>query len=220
MHTLLKDLRFTLRQLRKSPGFAATTILTLALGIGATTSLSYPDFFDWRAQNRSFRALASYRDEQYTLTGAGDAQNIQGDTVSNEFFRVLGIHPALGRDFVPADEKAGQHVAMLSHQLWQSTFGSRPDIAGTTITLGGQNYAVAGVMPEGFAFPIQNPTPQLWATLASDAVDSDGDNPATESRGEDMLTVIGRLKPGVTVEQARAEMNVIDRNMAVRYPES
>jgi predicted permease len=258
MHTLLKDLRFTLRQLRKSPGFATTTILTLALGIGATTgifslvnavllrplpfpepyrlmsllheehvsgavsanSLSYPDFFDWRAQNHSFSALASYRDEQYTLTGAGDAQHIQGDTVSNEFFRVLGIHPALGRDFVPADEKPGQHVAMLSHQLWQSTFGSRPDIAGTTITLGGQSYTVAGVMPEGFAFPIQNPTPQLWATLASDAVDSDGGKPATESRGEDMLTVIGRLKPDVTVEQARAEMNVIDRNMAARYPES
>jgi predicted permease len=258
MHTFLQDLRFTLRQLRKSPGFAATTILTLALGIGATTgifslvnavllrplpfpqpgrlmsllhedhisgalnptSLSYPDFFDWRAQNRSFSALASYRDQQYNLAGAGDAQNLQGDTVSSEFFRVLGIHPALGRDFLPADEKPGQHVAMLSHRLWQSTFGSRPDIVGTNITLDGQSFTVAGVMPEGFAFPIQNPTPQLWTTLAVDAVDSEGGKPATQNRGEDMLSVIGRLKPGVTVEQARAEMSLIDRNLAAQYPES
>jgi putative ABC transport system permease protein len=258
MHTLLKELRFTLRQLRKNPGFAATTILTLALGIGAATgifslvnavllrplpfpqsgrlmqlrheehvagavsssSLSYPDFFDWRKQNHSFSAMASYRDTQYTLTNAGEAQNLQGDTVSYEFFRVLGIHPALGRDFDPADEKPGQHVVMLSRQLWEHSFGSRPDIVGQTIVLSGKGYTVAGVMPEGFAFPMQNPAPEFWITLASDAVGSDGDHPPTESRGEDMLTVIGRLKPGVTVEQARAEMSLIDRNLAAQYPDT
>ena len=258
MHTLLQDLRFTLRQLRKSPGFALTTILTLALGIGATTgifslvnavllrplpfpesnrlvsilhenyvggavsptSVSYPDFFDWRAQSRSFSAMASYRDQQFTLTGAGDAQNLQGETVSSEFFDSLGIHPELGRDFLRADENPGQRVVILSHELWRSTFESRADIVGNTITLGGRSYTVAGVMPEGFAFPIQNPTPQLWATLASDAVDSDGGKPATQNRGEDMLTVVGRLKPGVTVEQARAEISLIDRNLAAQYPET
>ena len=258
MHTLLQDLRFSLRQLRKSPGFAFTTVLTVALGIGAATgifslvnavllrplpfpepdrlmsllheqhasdtisptSLSYPDFFDWRTQNHTFNAMASYRDQQSTLSSVGDAQNLQGEIVSSEFFRVLAIHPLLGRDFVAADEKPGQRTVMLSYQLWQSTFGSRPDIGGQSITLDGHNYTVAGVMPKGFAFPIQNPSPQFWLTLATDAVDADGDDPATKNRGEDMLTVIGRLKPHVTVEQARADMNLIDRNLAAQYPVS
>ena len=258
MHTVLQDIRFTLRQLRKSPGFALTTILTLALGIGATTSIfslvnavllrplpfpqpgrlveilhenhvggaaptssvSYPDFFDWRSRSHSFTAMASYRDEQFTLTGAGDAQNLQGETVSSEFFRVLGVHPALGRDFLPADEKPGQHVVMLSRELWRSTFGSNPEIVGKTIVLGSQAYTVAGIMPAGFAFPIQNPAPQLWAALSADAVDPEGDSPPTHSRGMDMLTVVARLKPGVTVDQARAEMSTIDRNLAAQYPDT
>jgi putative ABC transport system permease protein len=258
MHTLRNDLRFTLRQLRKSPSFALTTIFTLALGIGAATgifslvnavllrplpfphsdrlmqlrheehvdgavasrSISYPDFFDWRAQNHSFSAMAAYRDTQYILTNAGEAQNLQGDTVSYEFFRVLGIHPALGRDFNASDEKPGQRVVMLSRQLWENSFGSRPDIAGQTIVLSGKGYTVAGVMPAGFTFPIQNPAPAFWVTLASDAVSSDGDHPPTESRGEDMLTIVGRLNPGVAVEQARAEMSVIDRNLAAQYPDT
>lgn len=258
MHPLFQDLRFSIRQLRKSPGFAFTTILTLALGIGATTgifslvnavllrplpfpepgrlvslehenhvsgtvaptSLSYPDFFDWRARNHSFSAMASYSDQQFVLTHAGDAQSLQGQVVSSEFFRVLGIHPALGRDFTPEEEKPGRYVAMLSHDLWQSTFGSRPDIAGQTIVLDGHSYTVAGVMPAGFSFPIHNPAPQLWTTLATDAIDSDGGKPATANRGMDMLLVIGRLKPGVTLAQARAEMNLIDRNLAAQYPES
>ncbi len=258
MHTLLQDIRFSLRQLRKSPGFALTTILTLALGIGAATgifslvnavllrplpfaqsdrimellhenhengavfptSLSYPDFFDWRAQNHSFSAMASFRDQQSILSNAGDAQNLQGEIVSSDFFRVLAVHPLLGRDFLLADEKPGQRVVMISYQLWESTFGSRPDIAGQTITLDGHGYTIAGVMPRAFAFPIQNPAPQFWTTLASDAVDPDGDKPATKSRGEDMLTVIGRLKPGITAEQARADMSLIDRNLAAQYPES
>ncbi len=257
MHTFLQDLRFAIRQLRKTPGFALTTILTLALGIGATTGIfslvnavllrplpfpeperlvtllhenhvfglgaatrvSYPDFFDWRSQNHSFSAMASYRDEQFVLTNVGDAQSLQGQTVSSEFFRVLGVHPAMGRDFTLADEKPGQHNVMLSYELWRSTFGSRPDIVGKTITLN-HSYIVAGVMPRGFSFPIQNPAPQLWTTLATDAIDPDGDKPATENRGENMLLVIGRLKPGVTLAQARAEMNVIERNLAAKYPDS
>lgn len=257
MHTLLRDLRFTFRQLRKNPGFALTAILTLALGIGATTSIfslvnavllrplpfphpgqlislaheehgdtvknepvSYPDFFDWRRQNRSFSAIASYRDDQFTLSNLGDAQSLEGETVSSDFFRVLGFHPTLGRDLTSADEKAGQYVVVLSHHLWQSTFSSRADIVGSIITLDGHAYTVAGVMPEGFAFPIQNPEPQLWTSIATDAIDPDGDKPATESRGEEMLSVVGRLKPGITLAQARAEMSRIDSNLATQYPES
>jgi predicted permease len=258
MHTLLQDLRFSIRQLRKSPAFALTTILTLALGIGATTgifslvngvllrplpfpqpdqlmdlqhesrktgtiapqSLSYPDFFDWRSQNHSFRAIASYHDASNSLTNLGAAQILEGHVVSADFFRALGVHPALGRDFLAADENPGQHVVMLSHQLWQSTFNSRPDIAGQTITLDGSAYTVAGVMPEGFSFPLQNRTPQVWTSLAADAFDPDGDTPMTKQRGAHLLDVIGRLKPGVTVEQARADLSHIDTNMAAQYPET
>ena len=258
MHNLFQDLRFSIRQLRKSPGFALTIILTLALGIGATTgifslvnavllrplpfpepgrlmylqheshrtgvvapqSLSYPDFFDWRSQNHSFAAMASYRDETSTLTYGGSAQVLQGEIVSSDFFRVLGIHPALGRDFLPAEEKAGKNTAMLSYQLWQTVFSGRPDIAGQTITLDGTAYTVAGVMPASFSFPYQNPAPQIWTSLSADAFDPDGDTPVTAQRGAHMLDVIGRLKPGVTPEQARADLSHIDRNLATQYTET
>jgi predicted permease len=255
---LLNDLRFALRQLRKNLGFTLTAVLTLALGIGATTTIfslvnavllrplpfpqpnrlmyviheyhangtvspngiSYPDFFDWRVQNHSFSGMACYRDDQFTLMNAGQADTLQTEIVSSELFRVLGIHPMLGRDFTLADEKPGEHVVMLSHHLWQSEFGSRPDIVGKAINLNGASYTVAGVMPRDFNFPIENPEPQLWVTLASDAGDREVGTPATQHRGMDMLAVIGRLKPGVTMVQARADMSLIDRNLAAQYPDS
>jgi putative ABC transport system permease protein len=257
MHHFLQ-IRFTLRQARKSPGFALTTILTLAVGIGATTgifslvnaillrpipfpqadrlmslqheshssgnvtqnSLSYPDFFDWRTQNRSFSAMASYRGDGHILTTMGPAETLYGETVSSDFFRVLAIHPALGRDLIPEDEKPGQHVVMLSHQLWQSSFGSRPDIIGQAIALDNESYIVVGVMPESFSFPIENPAPQLWVSLAADAVDPDGSAPPTQSRGNHLLLVIGRLKTGVRPEQARADLSRINANLARQYPDS
>jgi hypothetical protein len=246
-HTLLKDLRFILRQSRKNLGFTLTAALTLALGIGAATSIfslvnavllrplpfpqpdrlmsvrpeshtggavapgsmSYPDFFDWRSQNKSFSSLAAYRDARFTLTGMGDARNLEGEIVSADFFHTLGIHPELGRDFIAGDERSGQHVAMLSHQLWQSAFSSRPDIVGQTVTIDGYGYTVAGVMPRSFTFPLQNPEPQLWATLATDAFDPSGDTPMTRQRGAHMLRVVGRLRTGASVEQGRAEMSLI-----------
>ena len=253
MLTLLQDLRFTIRQLRKSPGFSITTIMTAALGIGATTAmfslvnavllrplpfpqpdglvwlqqddqslglaepLSYPDFFDWRSQSHSFTGMASYRNDSVTLTGSGDPQHLSGQVVSSEFFRVLGVRPMLGRDFLADDEKPGARVVMLSHRLWRSTFGSAADIAGRAITLDGHRYTVAGVMPADFAFPIQNPPPLFWTTLADNAV---GDPPFTVQRGADMLDVIARLKPGISLPQARAELSGIAHNIAVQYPDT
>jgi putative ABC transport system permease protein len=257
MSNLLQDLRFAIRQLRKSPGFALTTILTLALGIGATTAIfslinavllrplpfpepdrlvwaqelysatgkptlpnpiSYPDFFDWRTRNHSFEAMATYRYNGHTLTGAGMPQQVEGETVSSEFLRVLGVRPELGRSFVMEDEKPGTHVAILSHKLWQSTFGGSPDIVGHPITLDNITYTVIGVMPSGFDFPIQNPPAKLWTTLTDDS--SDPKDPLIAQRGADMLTVVGRLKPGVSVEQAGADLNLISQNMAAQYPDS
>src|SRR5712692_131521 len=252
MATLLQDLRFAIRQLRKRPGFALTTTLTLALGIGVTTAifslfhavllqplplpepdrlvwlqkadqslgfaserLSYPDFFDWRAQSRSFTGMACYRGSSVTLTGSGESRQLVSETVSVDLFRVLGVHPMLGRDFLPEEEKAGSRVAILSYQSWQSIFGAARDIAGRSITLNGKSYTVAGVAPKDFVFPIQPNAPELWTTLADDA---SGETPMTTQRGADMLEVVARLKPGVTPAQARAELNVIAGNLAAQYP--
>ncbi len=256
MQGLLQDLRFAIRQLRKSSGFALTTVLTLALGIGATTAIfslinavllrplpfpeadrlmwaaaldqsvgkpglptriSYPDFFDWRSRNHSFEAIACYRHDGRTLTGSGTPQQLEIQVVSSEFFRVLGVNPILGRGFVSEDEKPGTHVAVLSHETWQSTFGGSRDIVGRAITLDSTRYTVIGVMPKGFQFPIQKPEAALWATLADDALDKE---PLTGQRGADMLTVVGRLKPGVTVVQATTDLSLIAQNLASQYPDS
>ncbi len=264
MHTLLQDLRFAARQLRKNPGFALTTILTLALGIGATTAIfslvnavllrplpfpeqerlvwvnntheprqgqkllkgvapnvfSYPDYFDLRKQNHSLSYLASYHDADMTLTGRGDAQHLTGFVVGADFFRAVGVHPELGRDFLADDEKKGSHVVMLSHSLWQSTFGADKNIVGKTVTIAGLGYTVAGVMPAGFNFPIQTPAPQMWTTLADDSIDVSGGQPMTEERGAHWLDTVGRLKPGVTIAQAQADLSVIARNLAAQYPKT
>lgn len=161
--------------------------------------------------------MASYRSTGSTLTGSGEPRHLNGVVVSAEFFRVLGVRPFLGRDFLPGEEKPGTRVVVLSHQLWQTAFGSALDIAGRTITLDGHSYTVAGVMPAGFVFPIRNPLPDLWTTLADDATD---ENPFTSQRGDDMLDVIARLKPGVSLAQARADVSVIAHNLATQYPDT
>jgi predicted permease len=253
MQTFILDFRFALRQLRKSPGFTAATIATLALGIGATTAifslvnavllrplpfahyerlmslqqndqslgakgsiseaLSYPDFFDWRAQDHSFEGMASYHGSSTTLTESGEPRHLERQVVSSEFFRVLGVQPVLGRDFRAQEEKPGSRVVMLSHQLWRSTFNASRDIVGQSIILDGHSYLVAGVMPQDFVFPIENPVPLLWTTLADD-------QESFKQRGNDSLNVIGRLKPGVSVERARAGLSVIAHNLAVQYPDT
>jgi predicted permease len=254
VESIAADVRFALRGLRKDAGFAITTCLTIALGIGATTaifslvhavllrplpfpeqeqlvwlkqqdhslpgvvpeSLSYPDYFDWRAQNHTLTGMASYTGSGVTLESGGQAQRLDAQIVSANFFQVLGVPPMLGRDFRWEDEKAGHRTVMLSYSLWQSVFGSATDIAGRTIRLGTQAYTVAGVMPKGFQFPLEKPAPALWLSIAEVA---EGPNPRTEQRGLDSLSVFGRLKPGVTVEQARADLSQIASNLAHEYPD-
>jgi predicted permease len=252
---LMADVKFAMRQLRKSFGFALSAILTLALGIGATTAifslvnsvllrplpfpapgrlvwlsqqdhslpgiapeaLSYPDYFDWRTQNHTLVGMASYIQATVTLESGGEARRLDATTVSGNFFKVLGVAPALGRDFRTEDEKPGNRTVMLSHSLWQSAFGSDPGIEGRTIQLGGRSFGVAGVMPADFQFPLGSPSPALWISLADDA---DGKEPATRQRGFDVLGVIGRLKEGVTSEQAKAELSLIAANLARHYPDN
>ncbi len=255
----INNLRFALRQLRRSPGFSFTAILTLAIGIGATTaifsifyavllrplpfpepdrlasvsvmtfpagsagnaigvpeSVSYPDFFDWRAQNHSFESLASYHGLNAAANPNGSARMISGVAVSWDFFHVLRIPPAMGRAFTRDEETAGNHSVVISHEFWVSDFNASPNILGQTIKLFDVNYTVVGVMPASFSFPVETPAPSFWITPARDA---EGKDPSTAQRGWMQLQTIGRLKPGVTIAQAQAEMTTIQAGLAKRYPQ-
>jgi putative ABC transport system permease protein len=259
MQDLISHLRFALRQLRRNPGFSITAVLTLAIGIGATTaifsifyavllrplpfpdpdnlaavhvltfpagssanaigtpeSVSYPDFFDWRAQNHSFESLASYHDLNASANPNGTARMIAGVAVSSDFFHVLGMAPAMGRAFSREEEKPGNRSVVISHEFWVSDFNASPNILGQTVKLFDDQYTVVGVMPASFSFPIETPSPSFWITSARDA---DGKDPATGQRGWMQLDTIGRLKPGATMAQAQAEMTTIQAGLAKRYPE-
>jgi putative ABC transport system permease protein len=258
--TLLQDLRYGLRMLRKSPAFTVIALLTLALGIGANTaifsivnavllkplpfadsdrlifmtsalelqpgvqrgfSVSYPDFFDWRTQAKSFSGMASSHGDSFTLTGLEQPLHVTAATVSGDFFSVLGTQPFLGRGFTREEEKPGTRVVVLSHELWQSAFHGDRSIVGHAITMDKQSYTVVGVMPSGFAFPLDREPPRLWRTFAPEAESADPkEPPGTTERGAHYLQVVARLRPGVTIGQAREEMNLIARALAVQYPDT
>jgi putative ABC transport system permease protein len=183
---------------------------------GVLASTSYPDFFDWRAQNHVFENMAAFRHAGYTLTGAGTPLHIDAEIVTADFFSVLAVAPSLGRGFRREEEKGW--FAVLSHELWQSKYAADPEILGKSITLAGKPYTVVGVTAAGFRFPMQSSQPQLWTTLGEDAQAAAGDKPATAERGQHMLDVLGRLKSGVNLTQAQAEMNLIAEALANEYP--
>lgn len=249
MNTLFQDLRYGLRMLAKNPGFTAVAVLTLALGIGANTAIfsvvnavllrplpykdadqlvmvwgknvekgytfdlvSPPDVADWRAQNRVFQQMADADDATYTLTGVGEPTSIVAYQLSPEFFSVLGVAPQAGRTFHPEETQPGKnHVVVLSHRLWQNRFGGDPGEIGKAITLNGEKYSVIGIMPPGFSYPTQDT--ELWTPLT---VDSN----LAGNRGLRYLRVLARLKPGVTVEQAQAEMDTIAGRLTREYPDT
>ena len=182
----------------------------------ASEALSYPDYFDWRDQNRTLSSIASHRSATLTLETEGEARRLDAATVSANFFGVLGVAPQLGRDFQAEDDKPGNRAVMLSHSLWQSAFGSDPAISGKKIKLGDHAFIVAGVMPEDFRFPLDGPAPALWISMADDA---EGKDPATGQRGFDCLETIGRMKPGVSLAQVRADLSLIAGNLARQYPD-
>jgi putative ABC transport system permease protein len=260
--TLLQDLRYGLRTLRKAPAFTVIALLTLALGIGANTAIfsivnavlvkplpfpgseklvfmtsasknqevtrnfatSYADFLDWRSTAKSFTAMASYHQDSFTLAGMDQPLHVSGETVSGDFFSILGTQPLLGRGFTRDEEKPGTRVVVLSHELWQSAFHGDRGIIGRAITLDKQSYTVVGVMPAGFAFPLDAEPPKLWRTLAIDSETKDPKNsPAAtspEQRGAHFLQVVARLKPDVPMDRAHEEMNVIARGLAQQYPDT
>jgi predicted permease len=248
MTNFWQDVRYGLRVLLKSPGFTAIAVLTLALGIGANTalfsvvngvllnplpypepdrlaavyastpsfdesSLSYPNFLDWHKDNHSFSALGAFRPDDYNLTGAGEPERLHGHQISAEFFSALGISPILGRDILPEEDQAGgTPVVLIGDGLWKRKFGLSRDVLGKSITLNGKVYTIVGVA-----------TSRISGLSDTDVYLPMGQwtDPTFRDRHISMGThALGRLKPGVTFEQARADMNSVAQNLAAAYPDA
>jgi putative ABC transport system permease protein len=235
MSGLIKDVRYGVRSLWKRPGFTAIAVITLALGIGANTAIfsvvnavllkplpfneperlvwvwdtqpqlattptSLPDFLGWKQQNQSFDHLAAFQSGKMFLdAGDGITTDTQLGLVTPELFSVFHVNPILGRTFTSEETLPGRfRVAVLSHSIWQSRFGSDPTVSGRTIQLNGAAYTIIGVMQPGFSYPDRA---ELWRPLPID--------PARLDPGPHYLKVIGRLKPGVALAQAQADMSTI-----------
>jgi len=252
MGSLWTDVRYALRLWARNPGFTAVAMLTLALGIGANTTMfsvvnatlfkplpfpdgerlqtvwigsatdprslnitSLPNYRDWAAQNRSFQDLGLFDSagRGYNLTGRGEPEQVSGVRVTASFFRVLGVRPMLGRTFRDEEETAGRdRVVVLSHGLWVRRYGADPALVGRTIQIDGAAYTVAGVMPAGFRFQFWSGPRELWVPA--------GWTRGDQERGSNSFVCIGRLRPGVTLDATRAEMDTIGRALARAYPDN
>lgn len=183
-------------------------------------AMSYPDFFDLRSNAKSI-SLACYHGDSFTLSGLQQPLHIVGVAVSGDFFSIVGKQPLLGRVFTLEEEKPGTRVVVLSYHLWESAFHGDRGIIGRDISLDKRNYTVVGVMPAGFVFPMEGDPPELWRTFAADGETTDPkEPPSTAQRGAHFLQGVARLKPGVSIETAREELNVITRNLAAQYPDT
>ena len=238
MHTLLQDIRYALRQLRKSPGFTAVAVITLALGIGATTAifsvvygvllrplpysgadrimavsevnsngrpsrLADPNFDDFRDQSHSFQSIAKYAAETVSVSGASQPTRTTVATVTPEFLPVFGVEPIVGRDFTASDDKKGAApVALVSYGYWRQYLGSAQDLSQSHLKINNAVYSVIGVLPSGFRFPNDV---DVWL-----AADIDGEN---LSRTSHNYSGVGRLKDGVSVDQAREDISAIARRI-------
>ncbi|MGB7924280.1 MAG: ABC transporter permease, partial [Pyrinomonadaceae bacterium] len=249
MRTLLQDLRYGFRMLVRAPGFTVVAIFALALGIGANTAIfsvvnavllrplpfkdpdnlvwaqasdlktgemggkiSPPDFLDFREQNRVFEHFAALHYTSFTLTGEGaEPERLVGARVSADFFETLGIAPVHGRSFLAEEERDGSNrVAVVSYGLWQRRFGSDPNLVGKTVDLNGQNILVVGIMPAGFQFPSEV---EVWSPVGFGGKE-------TTLRRTHFLDGVGRLKQGVTIEQAQADITAVARRLEQQYPET
>ena len=242
----MHDVRYAIRRIRNSPAFSAVAMATIALGIGANSAmfsivyglllrpLPYPEsnrivrvleqlpnggpngisnlnYLDWTKQNTVFEYIAAEAGWRATLTGQGEPVLVRGARVSAHYFDIFGTAPALGRTFRPDEDQLGkEHVVLLSHRLWESRFGSDPSILGRNIALDGEPHTVIGILPKDG--PFDRAAAQIWKPLAFE--------PSNMTRDFRWLGASAKLKPGVTLEQARAAMTVIGRRLANAYPES
>jgi predicted permease len=180
-------------------------------------SISYSNFFDWQKDNHTFASMAIARSNDWTLTGSGEAEQVHGEFISSDFFRVLRMKPLTGRWFLPGEDRiGGAPIALISRSIWERKFSAKPDILGKGITLDGRTYSIVGVTPANFHLEIPGfREGQVYLPIGQ------WDNPWLSQRGAGLgIHGIGRLKPGVTVEQARADMDSVTRNLAIAFPES
>jgi putative ABC transport system permease protein len=248
METIWQDIRFGFRMLAKGPAFTVIAVLTLALGIGANTAIfsavnavlfhtlpfpnsdqiviayartrdqlrdfvSYPDFQDWRQQSKSFSAMAGWSAQSVNWTGTEQPTRVIGAFVSADFLPMLGVQPAQGRGFRPGETEPGasQNVVLLAHAFWQNQLGADPEVLGKPFTFNGEVFTVAGVLPQEFHFAWSDA--DVWLPLHKYPN-------FTLDRLKNSSAVFGRLKPGVRLEQAQAEMDTIVSRLAQQYPAS
>src|SRR5437773_5352349 len=244
LETLFQDLRFALRMLRKTPGFTVVVVLTLALGIGVNTAIfsivngvllqplpyprpeqlvvvartaprfdhpvpvSGPNFLDWRARARQFQFLAGFDGRGFTVMFGNEPENILGAAVSPNFLSVLEAAPILGRDFLEPEEHTGNdRVALITHSFWKKRLGGDARWVGRTLTINNQPFTVVGVLPHDFRYVMMGDA-QIFIPL----------NLETTLRGENFMSVIGRVKAGVSLRQAQSEMDSIARALEKEYP--
>ena len=181
-------------------------------------SISFPNFRDWRKDNHSFSAMAVSRSYAFSLTGAGDAIQVNGEFVAADLFSLLGVKPLLGRTFAPGEDEIGATpIAMISEGLWRRKFGSAADIVGKSVTLDGRGYTIVGVVPASFHFAMLGSTGQQDMYVPVGQWKNNLLNTRSAGLG---FHGIGRLKPGVTIEQAAADMKAITNNLAAAYPDA
>ena len=253
MNELMDDIRYGLRMLRKSPGFSAVAILTLALGIGANTavfsvvngvllnslpfrdpdkllmlfeskpnfkegSISYPNFLDWQRDNRSFSSITAYRPTSFSLTGTGEAEQVRGKMVSSAFFSTLGVNLTMGRMFTAEEDRLGASpVVLVTEGFWKRKLGSSQDVLGKRLTLDDDAYTIIGVVPSSFHLQLPNfeDNGEVYVPIGQ------WKYPPLRDRSMALgVKGIGRLNPGVTFEQARADMDSVAHNLAVAYPQA
>jgi len=247
METLIKDLKYGVRGLLKRPGFTIIALITLALGIGANTAIfsvvnavllrplpfhnpeqlvivwedatfaGFPrntpapaNYVDWKTQNQSFADMAASYETSFNITGDGEPERVQAYSVSANYFPLFEVQPLLGRNFLPEEDRPGlDKVAVLSYSLWQSRYGSDRNIINRDIHLNGQKYTIVGVMPSSFQFLHQET--RLWVPLGLTQEE-------LANRGGHYLEVVARLKPDVSLSQAKADMSAVMRRISTDHP--
>jgi putative ABC transport system permease protein len=251
----MQDLRHALRALRKSPGFTASAVAVLALGIGANTAIfsvvnavllrplpfpepdrmvrlwhvppqkSFPgmkifalspaNFLDWRAQSRTFESMSAYKPSLGSLTGVDRPESVINGLADSEFFKVLGIPPEIGRTYTSEEDRPGAtRVAVLSHKFWETHFGASPSVLGRRISIDRQEYTIIGVMPARFTLPAWGATAaDLWTPTAWGAKER-------AERKNHNYVAVARLKRGVDLKEAQAELATISRRLETQYPEA
>ena len=244
-----QDARFGVRMLRKNAGFTTVAVLTLALGIGANTTIfslvnavllrplpypdakevvlmygrtnqvartaiSYADLEDWRRQSHSFEGIAAWLPQSVNLTGQEKPERVRGAFVSANFFDVLGVRPEQGRGFVAGEDETGaERVAVVNHSIWVRKFGSDPNFVGKKLTLNGEVFTVAGILPPSFDFPVDPDRNEVWLPANTFTGFS-------RERSNFSFFAVGRMKKGVDVAAAQSEMKTIAKRLAEQYPDA